>query len=373
MKHHLAFSSKGLPAGLVLVIAAALGGCTSEQKVDTPVRAVRTQVLTDAAGDVDREFAGEIRARIESRLSFRVPGKLTRRAAELGQHVVPGQVLAQLDPTDLRLGQEAARAGLMAAQANVAQAELDFKRFQSLQAQGFISSAELERHQTALKTARANLIQAQAQAATQGNQAGYSSLTASGAGVITSVDAEPGQVVAAGQPVVTLALDGPRDVVFSVPEDMGSAVRPLIGQAGALKLRRWGTQAWLPATIREMAAAADPLTRTFLVKADVGRAEVTLGQTATVALATPSRAPGGVRLPLHALVEQAGKSSVWVLDPRTMTVAQQPVVTAEVTGNTVVVVQGVKAGQEVVTAGVHVLVPGQKVRRLSTVGAASAP
>ncbi|RZL11420.1 MAG: efflux RND transporter periplasmic adaptor subunit [Rubrivivax sp.] len=359
----------GLAAGLSLVLAS-LAACGPKPQPEEPIRAVRTLVVSDTGGVIDREFAGEIRARTESRLSFRVPGKITQRTADLGQSVRPGQLLAQLDPTDLRLSQEAARAGLMAAQVTANQAQVDFKRFQDLQAQGFISAAELERHQSTLRTSQAALTQARAQASAQGNQAAYSALTATAAGVITSVDAEPGQVVTPGQPVVTLALDGPRDVVFSVPEDMGATVRPLVGKAGALKVRRWGTDRWLPATIREMAAAADTVSRTFLVKADVGQADVTLGQTATVALSTPSRVPNGVHLPLHALVEQQGKSSVWLLNPQSMTVSQQAVTTAEVTGNIVLVAAGLKPGQEVVTAGVHVLTPGQKVRRLATVAAA---
>jgi len=187
------------------------------------------------------------------------------------------------------------------------------------------------------------------------------------------VDAEPGQVVAAGQPVVTLAHDGPRDVVFSVPEDMGPTVRPLVGKGGALKVRRWGSDQWVPATIREMAAATDPATRTFLVKADVNRLDAALGQTATVALAVPSRLQGGgVHLPLNALVEQGGKSAVWLLDPKAMTVSRQPVVTAEVNGNIVLVASGLRPGQEVVTAGVHVLTQGQKVRRLQVSASAAA-
>jgi multidrug efflux system membrane fusion protein len=349
---------------MVSVLALSLAGCEKPKVPEAPVRSVRTLVIADTGGMIDREFSGEIRARVESRLSFRVPGKITQRQAELGQPVRRGQVLAQVDAADLRLGQDAARAGLMAAQAQAAQASADVKRFQDLRAQGFISAAELDRHQTALKSAEAALAQARAQSLVQGNQTGYAQLIADAAGVITSVDAEPGQVVSAGMPVVTLAHDGPRDVVFAVPEDMGAVLRPLVGKAGALKVRRWGSDRWVPGTIREMAAAADVVTRTLQVKADVGGLDATLGQTATVALAIPSRVPQGLRLPLHALVEHLGKSAVWVLDPQSMTVSRQSVVTAEVTGNIVVVAAGLRPGQEVVTAGVHVLMPGQKVQRL---------
>jgi RND family efflux transporter MFP subunit len=366
-------SRRALAFGGVASLMAVLVGCQPAKAPESPVRAVRTLVISETGGTLDREFSGDIRARTETRLSFRVPGKITARQVELGQSVRPGQTLAQLDATDLRLNQQAAQAGLAAAEATAVQAAADLKRFQDLRAQGFISAAELDRHQTNNQNAQAQLTQARAQAGVQGNQAAYGTLTAGAAGVITSVDAEPGQVVAAGQPVVTLAHDGPRDVVFSVPEDMGPTVRPLVGKGGALKVRRWGSEQWVPATIREMAAATDPTTRTFLVKADVNRLDAALGQTATVALAVPSRLQGGgVHLPLNALVEQGGKSAVWILDPKAMTVSRQLVTTAEVNGNIVLVASGLRPGQEVVTAGVHVLTQGQKVRRLQVSASAAA-
>ncbi|RZL03565.1 MAG: efflux RND transporter periplasmic adaptor subunit [Rubrivivax sp.] len=341
-------------------------GCSKSPPAPEPIRAVRTLVLSETGGVVDREFSAEIRARVESRLSFRVPGKISRRQVELGQAVKPGQVLAQLDPQDLALTQESARAGLAAAEANAAQAAADFKRFNELKGQGFISAAELDRHSTTLKSAEASLRQARAQAGVQGNQASYATLTAITSGVITAVDAEPGQVVNAGTPVMTLAQDGPRDAVFSVPEDMAPTMRALLDKPNAIKVRRWGTQEWLPAKVREVSAATDSVTRTFLVKADVGQGAYELGQTATVALSTPVRFAGGLRIPLQALTEQNGRSAVWVLDGRSLTVQLQPVITADVTGNTVIIASGLKAGQEIVTAGVHVLKPGQKVKRYQT-------
>lgn len=353
---------------LTLLIATLLGtglvACSKPPAAEEPIRAVRTLVLQDAGGLIDREFSAEIRARTESKLSFRVGGKITQRAVELGQTVRAGQVLAQLDTTDLRLNTDAARAGVTVAQVQLQQAQADFKRFSDLRAQGFISQAELDRHLTNLKAAEAGLAQARAQLGVQGNQAAYGALTATASGVVTQVTAEPGQNVMAGEPVVTVAIDGPRDAVFAIPEDMGNAVRPLVGKAGAVKMRRWGSEQWVPVTLREMAAAADPVSRTLLVKADVGAAEVTLGQTASIALSIAPRVRDGVHLPLHALVELQGRSAVWLLDAASMTVKPHPVVTSEVNGNIVHVAAGLKPGQEVVTAGVHVLTPGQKVKRL---------
>ena len=358
---------------LLPLMAALLAGCGKKPVVEPPVRSVRTLVLAETGGALEREFAAEIRARTESRLGFRVGGKVNRRLVELGQTVTRGQVLAQLDPQDLQLGQEAARAGLAAAEAQAAQAAANYKRFVELKSQGFISAAELERHDTMNKAAQASLRQAKAQAGVQGNQTSYAALTADAPGVITGVDLEPGMVVGAGMPVLTLAQDGPRDAVFSVPEDMGPTVRALMGKPGALKARRWGTQDWVPVTVREVAAATDPLTRTYLVKADVGHAGFDLGQTATVVMNAPVRATQGVRVPVNALAERGGKSVLWVLDGKAMTVNPVPVTAKDITGNVILVSQGIQPGQEIVTAGVHVLTPGQKVRRYQATSSGAQP
>jgi RND family efflux transporter MFP subunit len=291
-----------------------------------------------------------------------VAGKLARRQVDLGDTVKAGQVLAQLDPQDLKLGQDAARASVVAAQANLEQAAADFKRFKELRDQGFISSAELERRDTTLKSAQATLDQARAQAGVQGNQASYAVLLADAKGVITGIEADVGTVVAAGTPVVRLAHDGPRDVVFSVPEDKVATIKQLAAQPGRFKVRLWGAgTAALDATVREISAAADAATRTFLVKADIGNAQVRLGQTATVLVELPKTA-GVTKLPLAALKEEQGRTTVWVLDRATMTVQPQPVQVAGADGNEAVIAGGLSVGQTVVTAGVHVLSPGQKVK-----------
>jgi RND family efflux transporter MFP subunit len=346
----------------LLLAAAVLAACSKPAPPPEAVRAVRTQVVSaDSAGGV-HEYAAEVRARTESRLSFRVAGKVVRRAVNLGDTVKAGQVLAQLDPQDLRLGQEAARAAVNSAQVNWQQADADFKRFKELRDQGFISAAELERRETTLKAARAQLDQARAQSSVQVNQAAYTTLSADAGGVITGVDAEPGAVVAAGTPVLRLAQDGPRDVLFSVPEDQVAELRTLAQAPGALKVRLWGEgQRLLPASVREVSAAADPATRTFLVKADIGAAAVRLGQTATVLVDRP-RTVGVIKLPLSAVMEMQGKASVWVVDKASMTVKPQPIQVAGAEGNTVLVSGGLQPGQTVVTAGVHVLTPGQKVK-----------
>jgi len=346
---------------LMLLVAAALAACAKQEPAPEPVRAVRTLTVAAESAGGAHEYAAEIRARTESRLSFRVAGKMVRRSAEVGQRVKAGDMLAQLDPEDLRLAQAAAAATLQTAQVNYELAEADFKRYKGLRDQGFISAADLDRRENTLKAAKAQLDQARAQANVQGNQATYSTLNASAAGVITGVDAEPGAVLAAGAPVLRLALDGPRDAVFAVPEDAVTRLRPLLGKAGALRVRLWGATATLPATVREIAAAADSATRTFQVKADLGNADVQLGQTAAALLELP-RLEGVTKLPLTAVTQLQGKTAVWVVDKPSMTVRVQPIAVAGADGNAVVVASGLSPGQLVVTAGVHVLTPGQKVK-----------
>ena len=350
---------------IALAGAALLAACAKNEPAPDPVRAVRTTTVVAQSVGGSYEYAGEVRARLESRLGFRVGGKIVKRSVDLGDAVKAGQVLAQLDPRDLRLGQDAARAALTSAQANYEQIAADYKRYKDLRDQGFISSADLERRDTALTAARAQLDQARVQASVQGNQAAYASLIADATGVITGVDAEPGMVVAAGAPVLRLAHDGPRDLVFSVPEDKVGLMKSLAGDAERFKVRLWGDNTTLlPATIREISAAADPATRTFLVKADLGETaagQVRLGQTATMRVELPQTA-GVTKLPLSALKEEQGRSIVWIVDRASMTVKPQPVQVAGADGNDAVIAGGLAPGQIVVTAGVHVLNPGQKVR-----------
>ena len=179
--------------------------------------------------------------------------------------------------------------------------------------------------------------------------------------MVLSVDAEVGSVLAAGTPVFRVAFDGPRDAVFAVPEDGVAGIRALLGVPGALKVRPWGSGALIAATVREVAAGADAATRTFLVKADIGNSPLQLGQTVTVLIELP-RKQGIAKLPLAAVFQQQGKTAVWLLDKASMTVKLQPVEVAGAEGNTVVVAAGLSPGQTVVSAGVHVLTPGQKVK-----------
>ncbi len=360
---------------LTCVAALALVACSKPEPPQEPIRAVKLLTVGVADLNLSSEFAGDVRARTESRLGFRVGGKLLQRPAEVGQRVQAGTLLAQLDGSDLALASQAAQAQVSAAQTQRSLAAADLKRFTDLKSQGFVSGAEIERRQATLQAAEASLRQAQAQGAVQGNQASYARLLADGPGVVLAVEAEVGQVVAAGAPVVRIARDGARDVVFVVPEDRLAQLQPgLVAQ-----VRLWagatpdaGGQS-LPGVVREIAATADPLTRTYQVRVALpNAAQVPLGSTAYVTLPAPTGAQAqAIKLPTSALMHDAAQgksgSAVWVFDPASSTVQQRPVVVGGADGNEAVIASGLKPGEEVVAAGVHVLAPGQKVTRFSAV------
>jgi len=344
----------------VLCSVAVLAACSKPAPPEEPVRAVKVMTVGTDSFTASHEYAGEVKAQVESRLGFRVGGKIIRRQAELGQHVKAGQVLAQLDPQDYKLAADAARAQVAAASTNRDLAAADFKRYKELKDQNFISGAELERRDTTLKAAQAQLEQAQSQLAVQGNQANYAALVADVSGVVTAVEAEAGQVVTAGTPVLRIAADGPRDVVFSVPEDKVGAIK-----VGApVRVRVWSQATELAGKVREVSASADPATRTYPVKVALDTKEPpVLGATVYIQPQGLGGATGVqvIKLPTSALRQEGKASAVWVLDKTTMTVRSQIIQIATADGNEAVIAGGLQPGMLVVSAGVHVLSPGQKV------------
>jgi RND family efflux transporter MFP subunit len=336
-----------------------LSACSKPTPAVEPVRAVKVVVIASAGIGSGAEYAAEVRPRVESRLGFRVGGKLLHRMVEVGQQVKAGQALAQLDARDLVLSSDSARAQLSAALANRDLAAADFKRFKDLREQNFISSAELERRDVSLKAAQSQVDQAQAQVAAQGNQTSYATLVADASGVVTAVDAEPGQVLAAGSPVVRIAQDGPRDIVFSVPEDKVGLVK--IGSN--VEVRSWATQSVYQGKVREVGAIADPVTRTFVIKVTLaGSDTLALGSTVSaVPKALDRTGTNVIKLPTSALQHDGKNAAVWVVERPGMTLRLQPISIATADGNEVVVSGGLTPGMEVVATGVHVLSPGQKV------------
>ena len=358
---------------LAPLLAVVLTACSKPEPQPEPVRSVKLMTVQPGTMASETQYAGEVRARTELRLGFRVPGKLVRRQAQVGQRVKGGDVLAQLDPQDFKLAIDAVRAQLAAAETNRDLAAAEFQRYKVLRAQNFISGAELERRQATLDAAHAQVAQARAQLDTQSNQSNYTRLLATVPGVVTAVDAEPGQVVAVGTPVVRLAQDGPLDVVFAVPESSVDAL-PVGSRA---EVRPWGGDTVLTGVVREKGALADPVTRTFQVKLALAPdARLPLGSTVTVSpQALSPKGSQAIMLPTSALWHDNGGSAVWVLESGSMTLRAQSVQIVAADGNQVVVASGLEPGMQVVVAGVHVLTAGQKVtvyRPKGTVPAAAA-
>src|SRR5574343_1450110 len=284
------------------VVLATLSACSREEAPPEPVRAVKVITVGAQGWQTDAVYAGEVRARVESRLGFRVGGKLTHRAVDAGQRVSAAQLLAAIDAQDYQLSAQAAQAQQVAAQTQRDVALADYKRYESLRAQGFISGAELERREASLKAADAALVQARSQSQAQSNQVGYARLQATAAGVVTALEAEVGQVLAAGQPVLRLAHDGPRDAVFNVPEQSVQAFK--VGMPMQAQLA--GSSDSLKGLVREVGASADPVTRTFTVKLALQASErLPLG--ATVNVQVPGHvasAEAALQLPTTALRQE---------------------------------------------------------------------
>ena len=338
-----------------------LAACTKDAPKAEEIRPVRVLVLTSSNVGIHAEFAGEVRSRVESRLAFRVPGKITARKVDPGTVVTRGQVLMQLDAQDLRLSQAQARATLTAAETARDLAKAELKRYQELRVKNFVSGAVLDQKLSAWKATQANVDAAQAGYFGQSNQAGYATLVADSDGVVTAVDADVGSVVAPGTTVVRVAKAGEKEIVIGLPEDKVETLR----KVQDVTVRLWANpNAVIPGKVREVSPVADAATRTYAVKVSIpdSAADVKLGMTALVQFASTTAAPM-IRVPLTALFHEKQTTSVWIVENGAVKLV--PVQIGGTAGNDVVLVGGVKAGQTVVTAGVNLLKPGQKVKILA--------
>ncbi len=346
------------PAGLAAALL--LAACSKPAEKAPEARPVRAIVVQASNVDVNAEFAGEVRARVESRLGFRVGGKITSRKVDPGTLVRRGQVLMQLDPQDLRLSQEQSRASLRAAETARDLAKAELKRYQELRVKNFVSQAVLDGKLSAWHATQANVDAAQAAFFGQSNQASYSTLVADVDGVVTAVDAEVGQVVAPGTPVVRVAKAGDKEIVIGLPEDRVDKLR----QVQDVTVRLWARpDLAIPGKVREVSPMADPATRTYAVKVSIAdvAGEVKLGMTALVQFSSTTPT-AQIRVPLTALHHDNGRTSVWVVEQGA--VRKVAVTLKDAAGNDVLV-DGLKAGQTVVTAGVNLLTIGQKVKILA--------
>ena len=328
---------------LVLPLLAACGEkAPPPETVDTGPKLVKAMKVGAGWTAQDDLYSGEVRARIETQLGFRVGGKLVERLVDVGARVGTGQPLARLDPADLQLA-------ATQAEANRALAAAELKRTEELRQRNFVSQAALDARQTAATAAAA-----QAQLAK--NQAAYATLAADAPGVVAAVLAEPGQVVGAGQAVFRLARDGAREVAIAIPESRLAGLQ--VGAAATVEL--WAGKTY-KGKLRELAPAADPASRTFAARVSIldADADAVLGRTASVRFA--QTAAGEIVVPLAALLQQGERPAVWVISADG-TVSQRPVEVARYADQGAVIAAGLQAGETIVAAGAFKLAAGEKVR-----------
>jgi RND family efflux transporter MFP subunit len=353
---------------LSCTVAALLSACSAEKPPPEALRAVRTaEIRYDKATETNR-YSGTIQARHEVDEAFRVGGKIVARKVDVGQTVREGDVLAVLDDTDYRLAEEAARQQLNASLTALRQAESDRKRNQELIGDGAVSTSDDEHTQSRAREARAVAEADARKYELARNRLQYTTLRAARSGVVTAVHAEAGQVVAEGQPVISIANPGEPEIVVDVPED----------QVAAFKTARY--QAWLNATpdqtfdvaLRELAPQAASQTRTYRARLKpVTPRPLPLGATATLVAQHFAGDASVAAIPASAITQEAdGRPALWVVRREGEGVATVHLTPVSVHGyrNDQVLVSGVPAGALVVTAGVQKMAPGLRVALAGAAG-----
>jgi RND family efflux transporter MFP subunit len=352
MKKHLVFA-------LIL-----LGACSqAAEKAVEEVRPVRVVTIGISESTRRIEYAGEVRARYETRLAFRVGGKITERLVDTGAIVRRGQPVARIDAADLTLAVASARAQMASLESEHSLAESEYKRYRGLREKNFISQAEFDRRASTLSTAESKLAAARAQERQAANQVGYTTLVAETAGVITAVEAEAGQVVAAGQTVAKIAQPGEKEIVFAVPE----AQVPFIQNSAEISvaLNAVPGKTW-KGRLRELSPAADPATRTYPARVTILEAgdDVDLGMSARAIVEAALGQGKRIEIPIAALHSRGENAQVYLVGADG-TVRAQAVKVGGVAGERVVIESGLKPGDVVVAAGAQLLRPGQRVRILN--------
>jgi multidrug efflux system membrane fusion protein len=346
------------PSVLLLALASVLGGCGKGTAPSTnnapanadPARIERpalTLVVGSVASDSGNIYSGEIRARHETQLGFRIGGKIIARLVDAGARVRAGQVLARLDPADSSLQASSAQAQYQLAVADV-------ERYRELRSKNFVSQSALDAKEAALKAAAA-------QAGLTGNQTAYTELRADHAGVIAATLAHAGQVVSAGQPVLLLAQDGEREVAIAIPETEFAGLK--IGMPADVTLWSDTSQGkHFKGRLRELSPAADPASRTYAARVALSGsvARAGLGMTAQVRFDSHSGHKQFI-IPLTAIFQQGDQAAVWVV-AADRSVSLHPVKIAAYRDTGAVIASGLMAGERIVGAGVHKLHTGEKVR-----------
>jgi len=348
-------------AALLLSLAALLAGCGSEAKVSQEVvRPVKVAIAGEATHGRTLIYSGVVRPRIESSVGFRVAGKIIERLVNVGDRVEADQVIARLDDTDLRLAENSAKAAVDSARSRRDIARDNLERGKALLPQATISQAAYDNRRNEMDAAASALESAEAQLRQASNAVAYATLKADKAGIVTSVMAEPAQVVNIGQAVVTLAYLGETEVAVAVPEQDASYLS--LGQQAKVTL--WaGPRANIEGRIREIAGQADPASRTYAVRIAVSEAPQAMrfGMTASVTLRIDDE-PSALVLPVAALVDGEGNPAVFVVDPTKRTVHKTPVTVGGTAENGVRIASGLRTGDAVVIGGVQFLRDGMSVR-----------
>ena len=345
--------------GALLLLVGCNANTAPAPKSERPVQVQRVTFENENAA---REFVGVVRARHETDLGFRVGGKIVTRVVNVGDRVRAGDLVARLDPQDLKLQAESAAAEHAAATSNLAQATTDLERYTTLRARGYASVADFDRKKWAKDEAEGRLERASRALDLARNQLGYGDLKADADGIITATLAEPGQVVALGQPVARLAHRGEKEAVVALPETwLGEA------RKSNATVRLWSDRARsFDATLRELSPQADPASRTYAARFTIHDADesAAFGMTASVTLARASDA-SVARLPLAAILNRGSGPIVYLVD-ESGALVQRPVKVASFTQDAALVTSGIHDGDKVVTLGVQKLDPGQRVRVVSS-------
>jgi multidrug efflux system membrane fusion protein len=353
-----------LPAiGPALVVVAALGlaGCSQEKvEVKDIVRPVKVVEIAKANNTRELSYSGSVRARTEMNLGFRINGKITERLVDIGQRVKPGDVLARIDPADYDLSVNSAEASLEAAERQVETTGLARRRAEQLFAKKFSSKSQLEQATLSYDQAVATRNSARSALDQAKNQVLYTDLKADRNGIVTSVTADVGQVVGSGTPVVTVAVDGEKEVLIAVPETDIAQFKP----GKDVKASFWSDEALtLDGKVREVAGSADQQSRTFAVRVSLpSDPRVLLGMTANIEASAANNSLQSVSIPLSALAQKDGQQIVWTVDRSGETVHARPIKVAEFTADGVHVAEGLKPGDVVVAAGTQFMTENLKVK-----------
>jgi len=345
-------------AGLWIIVGAILYGNNKIKVADEDVINVRTVTISMSGDAQGYTYAGEVRGQYESQLAFQVNGKIMKRNVELGSIINAGDVLMQIDAKDIQQTVNSRSAQVDSAESQLRLAESNLNRYRQLVNQGAISQSQYDQYANAYQVAVAGVQQASSQYAQGANQLDYSLLRADKPGIISSITAERGQVVSAGQTVVTIVQDGEREVEISVPENRIQELR----NAGQIKATFWALPSiTVDGKIRTISPMADQTTRTFKVRISLINTppEIKLGMTAAVHLAD-NYTQQTVNVPLAAIYQDGKIPAVWVVKDNVITL--RPITTGTFGNGIVEVLSGLKQGECIVTAGVHKLTEGQKVK-----------